>query len=633
MIEHVFDLGRLTPEGRSSVLERALHEWGVDEGPLRVELFVSRSVLVLDGEPHGSAVGSVEPELAEFARLLEAGAAHLGRARVAHLAQCREAAVQARELAAFAAKRPAVVLDRPDEQVGAAAATSRAARPAALTAVSEWAVDEVMVAFGLSSDAASRLLAESITLVERLPATLDALSAGLISWPHARMLAEVLAPMADAQARAEVEQRLLTRSAGKTVSQLRVAARRAVLRADAAAAVCRLAAAVRARAVRGYPGEDGMGTLSATMPLPVLRACTKVLEAYAEECAVPDDERTKEQRMVDCLIDLLLRPDGAGRPPVQVQLTLVASTDTLTGGDEPGEVDGQPVPALLVRELAHSLGLLPKPQQTGAAEITQQEPPRPTTAQTAKHETAAPGSTATETAEPETPESAPAEPAEARVLSASETSAARLADLLNLRTTAGTALAELPTIAVIEEVSGQLLALTRPAEIRRRAACKKPACRTGRRACTHPPAGAGLGPPPDTPGYRPSAALQRFVRARDRRCRFPGCRARAERCDLDHTTAWPAGATSCDNLCCLCRHHHRLSHQAPGWTMHRLPDGGLAWTTPGGDRLTTHPPRFGTDDDLPPPTATPVEPLLTLRERVLGRPATPEGRENDPPPF
>ena len=35
--------------------------------------------------------------------------------------------------------------------------------------------------------------------------------------------------------------------------------------------------------------------------------------------------------------------------------------------------------------------------------------------------------------------------------------------------------------------------------------------------------------------------------------------------------------------------------------MTRLPDGGLQWTTPGGDSITTHPPRYGSDDDLPPP--------------------------------
>ncbi|HEV7189049.1 MAG TPA: hypothetical protein VGN28_14235, partial [Blastococcus sp.] len=74
--------------------------------------------------------------------MLEAGADRLAAARAAQWDQRRLAAVQVRELAAFAALRPAGALDRPDGQVGSAAAASRAARPAALTKVSERAVDE-----------------------------------------------------------------------------------------------------------------------------------------------------------------------------------------------------------------------------------------------------------------------------------------------------------------------------------------------------------------------------------------------------------------------------------------------------------------------------------------------------------
>ncbi|MGZ4605238.1 MAG: DUF222 domain-containing protein, partial [Blastococcus sp.] len=273
--------------------------------------------------------------LPPLGRLLETGAAHLEVATAAVLEESRQAAVKARALAAFARCRPAVIMDRPDDEVGAAAAVSRAARPAVLTEVSEWAVDEVMAAFALSAPAAGQLLADAVTLTEAMPATLAAQEAAVIDWPTARMLAEVLAPLSD-QARPEVEARLLASAEGRTLAQLRESARRAVLRADAAAALRRAAQAIRDRDVRVHAGEDGMATLAATMTGPVAAACRAALEAYAADCATPGDERTTAQRMVDCLADLILRPGING--PVQILLRVVATAGTLAGGHEPGEV-------------------------------------------------------------------------------------------------------------------------------------------------------------------------------------------------------------------------------------------------------------------------------------------------------
>ena len=45
------------------------------------------------------------------------------------------------------------------------------------------------------------------------------------------------------------------------------------------------------------------------------------------------------------------------------------------------------------------------------------------------------------------------------------------------------------------------------------------------------------------PGYRPSATLAQFVRFRDLTCRFPGCDAPAQVCDVDHTIPYPDGPT------------------------------------------------------------------------------------------
>ena len=60
------------------------------------------------------------------------------------------------------------------------------------------------------------------------------------------------------------------------------------------------------------------------------------------------------------------------------------------------------------------------------------------------------------------------------------------------------------------------------------------------------------------------------------------------------------GATAHDNLICLCRHHHRLKHQAPGWHFDAGDDGDLAITMPSGEVVISHPPRFGSDLDIPP---------------------------------
>jgi Domain of unknown function (DUF222) len=58
------------------------------------------------------------------------------------------------------------------------------------------------------------------------------------------------------------------------------------------------------------------------------------------------------------------------------------------------------------------------------------------------------------------------------------------------------------------------------------------------------------------PGYRPSAALAEFVRWRDLTCRWPGCDALVERCDIDHTAPYPAGATHASDLKAYCRTQH-----------------------------------------------------------------------------
>ncbi|BBX05076.1 hypothetical protein BST36_24785 [Mycolicibacterium moriokaense] len=91
-------------------------------------------------------------------------------------------------------------------------------------------------------------------------------------------------------------------------------------------------------------------------------------------------------------------------------------------------------------------------------------------------------------------------------------------------------------------------------------------------------------------GYRPSAKLARFVRGRDLTCRFPGCTAPAEFCDIDHVIPYPIGPTHPSNLACLCRkHHHLKTFWAGDWELKLLPDGAAVWTSPTARTYKTYP--------------------------------------------
>lgn len=97
-----------------------------------------------------------------------------------------------------------------------------------------------------------------------------------------------------------------------------------------------------------------------------------------------------------------------------------------------------------------------------------------------------------------------------------------------------------------------------------------------------------------TDRYRPTAEMRRYLRARDGRCRFPGCAASVHRSDLDHTREYSrGGATACENLSHLCRRHHSLKHPDVAleyrWAARQLSGGRIEWTSPHGMVFVDHP--------------------------------------------
>ncbi len=90
-----------------------------------------------------------------------------------------------------------------------------------------------------------------------------------------------------------------------------------------------------------------------------------------------------------------------------------------------------------------------------------------------------------------------------------------------------------------------------------------------------------------TTGRRPNATQRRLVETRDRTCVFPGCRAPATQCDLDHTKPWAeTGRTNTDDLAPACPYDHVTRHRC-GWTYRRLANGDFLWTSRLGHRYTT----------------------------------------------
>jgi hypothetical protein len=651
----------------------------------------------------------------EFAPPVALSDGPLGAVQAADREIGRQTAIRARAVAEFAATRPSTA-DRAQGEPGAMSPERWNARPEALRPVSEWAGRELMIALSISAQAADALLTRSLTLVRRLPGTLAALEAGALHPGHLWTMLEKVAPISDDRIRAEVEAELLRWAAGRvaTPAQLGAKARREVLKRDARAAARRLQQALKERGVHLQPHPvDGMATVAVVATMPEALALYRALNACAEALDEDEDPRTRGQKMVDCLLDLVLRPGESDLPPVQVLLTVVASISTLAGGGAPGEIDGQVVPAEMIRQFLTALLAREQappakadhgggqddaalweetlraelgawgaeterrvlagepvdaelPDDPQAAELEQRPAPARPFAETAPPQEALPeemtpdraGTSRTAPPAPDHPPSAgstrpeqsrdhagwwaaadravddaslalfqvsqkltqaqqlvraaaaadeadeaawqaspagrltDAEDAITALLWTTDAERELLAELLV--TTGGGGLADRPRIALTDAVSGALLSLTDQPGLIRAGTCGDRECGRDPTRCTHDLGGRpGLGPPGPTDGYRPSAQLDRWMRARDRRCRFPGCRRRVPRGgELDHHRPYPAGPTSAQNLAGYCTTDHRGKHQAPGWDHQLDSDGTLTVTTPTGLVAVTTPPPY-----------------------------------------
>ncbi|TQK20598.1 uncharacterized protein DUF222 [Microbacterium sp. SLBN-154] len=122
---------------------------------------------------------------------------------------------------------------------------------------------------------------------------------------------------------------------------------------------------------------------------------------------------------------------------------------------------------------------------------------------------------------------------------------------------------------------------------------------TWERLLTHPVTGLTMA----VDQYRPTAAMDRFLKGRDKHCRWPGCRMPARKCEVDHNhDAALGGKTEICNLCCLCQRHHSMK-QFTAWKVKQLDGGVIEWTSPTGRVYVDNPPghgvRFSPEEDVP----------------------------------
>jgi uncharacterized protein DUF222/HNH endonuclease len=222
------------------------------------------------------------------------------------------------------------------------------------TRLVDYTREQVGAALRLSPGTAERRLSIARTLVERLPATLDLLRTGQLTYLHAMKLAEAVTCFDD-QTTAKVEQRVLPRAADQSLSQFGTSLRRAVIAADPRRAEQRHQDAIGQRRVVFTPQDDGVTELWALLPADGAALIEAVLNSLAWG---QTDTRSVDQRRADALVDVFTRvlgdpnlPEAHGQRPA---INVTVPISTLLGCDnQPAQLDGYgPITAALARRLA-----------------------------------------------------------------------------------------------------------------------------------------------------------------------------------------------------------------------------------------------------------------------------------------
>ncbi|MFL2000118.1 HNH endonuclease signature motif containing protein [Microbacterium sp. A1-JK] len=399
---------------------------------------------------------------------------------------------------------------------------------------------EIGIALRWNDRVVQRRMNDAIDLVDKWPATLDALSEGRISMRHASVIREEGAVIDDPNERQAFEEVVLERASTDTVARTRTLARAIAEELHPESITVRHARAENDRRVWVNDVGDGIGELVVRHSITLVRAMR--------------DRLTRQAHAVR----------SVAAPP-----TSDTEADAAAAAERDGDAASDPAPA------------------TGDASATGAASDSDAASDTVVHDTRTLDQMRADLACDLMLTGQPAiDPTTDVVPGGLGAIRAHVQVVVPALTAAGVSDrgATIDGLSPVDAETARCLMATAPG---------------WDRILTHPVTGAVLA----VDRYQRNRAMERFLAARDIHCRFPGCRMPARYCDYDHNYDWALGGpTDVINLACLCKRHHTLKTETK-WTARQRPDGSIEWTSPLGHTTIDKPERYVTfvpDGDPPP---------------------------------
>ena len=412
--------------------------------------------------------------------------------------------------------------------------------------------EEIAAALRLSPATAQAKLDTARILVNELPATCAALASGEISAAHANVIARESAPLLrggiDRELIAQIEKSAIASAEFHTPAQVANKIRTAVARALPVECEESFARAHELRKVSCYPERDGMATVIALLSAPDAQSVMVAIERHLQR------KDRQALHLISAQNSYATAQNSTANQNSATDQNSAANQNTLSGNNDlatsteitnPWKIDNRRADAFI--EIINQYLTTDIADQTDAD-------------QTGADQTGADQTGADQTG-----------------TSAGNLSKQKKIKNINRKPISINVTIDLPTLLGVAENPAQLTGYGPiPASLARELAADG----NWQRFITDPRSGEllDLG----RKSYRPSQYLVVFLLARDRTCRFPGCRYPAHRSDIDHVTPWDEGGkTTPENLGALCRRHHRLKTHG-GWKVTSASDGSCEWISPNG---------------------------------------------------